>query len=178
MKHLIFVMTVLAVITLSATALRSAGGKTEQADPTQDARKMAMIMVTRQINVAEIDQQMAAGSFADWNVLAQSKSIQKQNLQIPLKVEVRVFPPPMESTFRSSSRTPRIPLFTRSSATRPGLFSKARQFSNAPGVTSGSAAFRWSAETPWIRRANARTGWRAGKRRQSPGRGTNRRSPG
>ena len=178
MKHLIFVMTVLAVITLSATALRSAGGKTEQADPTEDARKMAMIMVTRHINVAEIDQQMAAGSFADWNVLAQSKSIQKQNLQIPLKVEVRVFAAADGKHFSVVLKDTQDPSLYTVFSDETGIIFQGQTVGNAPGVTSASAAFRWWAETPSIHRATARIGWREGRRWQSPGRGTNRRSPG
>ena len=61
MKHLIFVMTVLAVITLSAPALHSAGGMPDQSNSAKDARRLARITAARTINVAEIKEQMAKG---------------------------------------------------------------------------------------------------------------------
>src|ERR1035438_9084213 len=91
MKHLIFVMTVVAVITLSASALHSAQGTSDQIASAKQARRMAMITAARTINVAEIDEQMATGRFEDWKTLAQSDAIQKANVQVPLKVELRVF---------------------------------------------------------------------------------------
>jgi type II secretory pathway component PulK len=91
MKHLIFVMTVVTVITLSAPALHSAQGTPDQNASAKRTRRMAMITAARTINVAEVDEQMATGRFEDWKTLAQSEAIQKANVQVPVKVDVRVF---------------------------------------------------------------------------------------
>ena len=89
MKHLIFVMTIVAVIT--APALHSAGAAPEQGDNAKQTRRMAMITAARTINVAEVDEQMTTGRFEDWKTLSQSEAIQKANVQVPFKVELRVF---------------------------------------------------------------------------------------
>jgi hypothetical protein len=90
MKRITIAAAVLAVMGLSAPALRSEG-KPEQTEGGKDARRMAMITAARIINVAEIDELMAKGKFEDWKTLSQSASIQKADVQMPQKVDVRVF---------------------------------------------------------------------------------------
>src|ERR1035438_1339428 len=53
--------------------------------------RMSKITAARSINVAEVKEQMATGKFEDWKTLAQSEAIQKANVQVPVKVDVRVF---------------------------------------------------------------------------------------
>jgi Tfp pilus assembly protein PilV len=91
MKHFVVVAAALAVIALSASALHSAQGTSDQIASAKQARRMAMITAARTINVAEIDEQMATGRFEDWKTLAQSEAIQNANVQVPVKVDVRVF---------------------------------------------------------------------------------------
>ena len=90
MKHFM-VVAALAVIGLTAPALHSAQGAPDQNASAKQTRRMAMITAARSINVAEVEEQMATGRFEDWKVLSQSKPLLDENLQIPVKVETRVF---------------------------------------------------------------------------------------
>ena len=90
MKHFM-VVAALAVIGLNAPALHSAQGTPDQNASAKQTRRMAMITAARSINVAEVEEQMATGRFEDWKTLAQSDAIQKANVQVPVKVDVRVF---------------------------------------------------------------------------------------
>ena len=138
MKQFLMMTTVLASIALNAPALYSAG-RPEQSDSMKDARKMAMITAARQINVAEVDQQMATGSFGDWNVLARSKSIQKQDLQVPLKVEVRVFAAADGKHFSVVLKDTQDPSLYTVSAMRRESFFRARRYSNARVANHGES---------------------------------------